>query len=130
MVFEVSNKELPRTPVTEVVLKARIKSQFEKQREEEVIRNAHERGFLRAPTANVIWDNIGEKCNLGDISYLNMSGICLHTVKTIDLCTRLRICVLNSNYISSFDSLFYCRELVYLDLHKNQVSLCLPFHLP
>lgn len=122
MVFDVSDKDLPRTAGTGAVSKTRQKSKFEKQREEEVIRNAHERGYLRAPTVNDIWNSIGEKCHLGDISYLNMSGICLHTVQTIDLCTRLRICVLHSNYISCFDSLVHCRELVYLDLHNNQVS--------
>lgn len=72
---------------------------------------------------NDIFDSIGEKCDLEDISYLNMSRICLHTVQTIDLCMRLRICVLHSNYISSFDSLSFCRDLVYLDLHNNQVFL-------
>ena len=123
MVFDVSNKDFPRTPGRGTPLKTWQKSKFEKQREEEVLRNAHERGYLRAPTLNDIWDSIGEKCDLEDISYLNMSRICLHTVQTIDLCTRLRICVLHSNYISSFDSLSFCRDLVYLDLHNNQVTL-------
>ena len=130
MVFDVSNKEFPRTPVTGAVSKMKQKSRFEKQREEEVIRNAHERGFLQAPTVNNIWDSIGEKCDLRDINYLNMSGICLHTVQTIDLCSRLRICVLHSNYISSFDSLVHCRELVYLDLHNNQVSVHVSLSFP
>jgi len=123
MAFDVSNKDFPRTPGRGAISKTWQKSKFEKQREEEVIRNAHERGYLKAPTASGIWDSIGEKCDLGEISYLNMSGICLHTVKTIDLCTRLRICVLHSNYISTFDSLACCRGLVYMDLHNNQVSL-------
>lgn len=92
-----------------------------------MIRNAHERGFLRPLTSDNIWESVGEKCHLEDISYLNVTRICLHTVKTIDLCTRLRICVLHSNYISTFDSLFYCRELVFLDLHRNQISK-LPGH--
>ena len=123
MAFDVSNKDFPRTPARGAISKTWQKSKFEKQREEEVIRNAHERGYLKAPTVSGIWNSIGEKCDLGEISYLNMSGICLHTVKTIDLCTRLRICVLHSNYISTFDSLACCRELVYMDLHNNQVSL-------
>lgn len=92
-----------------------------------MIRNAHERGFLRPLTSDSIWESVGEKCHLEDISYLNVTRICLHTVKTIDLCTRLRICVLHSNYISTFDSLLYCRELVFLDLHRNQISK-LPGH--
>ena len=123
MAFDVSNKDFPGTPGRGAISKTWQKSKFEKQREEEVIRNAHERGYLKAPTVSGIWDSIGEKCDLGEINYLNMSGICLHTVKTIDLCTRLRICVLHSNYISTFDSLASCRELVYMDLHNNQVSL-------
>lgn len=122
MAFNVSNNEFPRTPSTREASRKRQKSQFDKQREEEVIRNAHERGFLRPLTSDSIWESVGEKCHLEDISYLNVTRICLHTVKTIDLCTRLRICVLHSNYISTFDSLFYCRELVFLDLHRNQVS--------
>lgn len=123
MVFDVSNKDFPSIPGRGTSLKTWQKSKFEKQREEEVLRNAHERGYLRASTANDIFDSIGEKCDLEDISFLNMSRICLHTVQTIDLCTRLRICVLHSNYISSFDSLSFCRDLVYLDLHNNQVFL-------
>lgn len=124
MAFNVTNNEFARTPSTREAPRKRQKSQFDKQREEEVIRNAHERGFLRPLTSDSIWDSVGEKCHLEDIIYLNMTGICLHTVKTIDLCTRLRICVLHSNYISAFDSLFYCRELLFLDLHRNQVSCC------
>ena len=123
MVFDVSNKDLPRIPGRGTSSKTWQKSKFEKQREEEVLRNAHERGYLRDPTVNDIFDSFGEKCDLEDISYLNMSRICLDTVQTIDLCTRLRICVLHSNYISSFDSLSFCRNLVYLDLHNNQVFL-------
>lgn len=123
MVFDVANKEFPRTPGRGTPLKTWQKSKFEKQREEEVLRNARERGYLRAPTVNDIWDSIDEKCDIQDISYLNMSRICLHSVQTIDLCTRLRICVVHSNYISSFDSLAFCRDLVYLDLHNNQVNL-------
>ena len=119
-------REATKTPGKGSVLKKSQKSKFEKQREEEVVRNAHERGYLRTPTANDIWDSIGEKCDLNDISYLNMSRICLHTVQTIDWCTRLRICVLHSNYISSFDSLATCRDLVFLDLHNNQVSFSFP----
>jgi len=127
MAFNVSNNEFARTPSTREASRKRQKSQFDKQREEEVIRNAHERGFLRPLTSDSIWERVGEKCHLEDISYLNVTRICLHTVKTIDLCTRLRICVLHSNYISTFDSLFYCRELVFLDLHRNQISK-LPGH--
>lgn len=127
MVYDGSNKGFPKTPGKGSVLKKSQKSKFEKQREEEVVRNAHERGYLRTPTANDIWDSIGEKCDLNDISYLNMSRICLHTVQTIDWCTRLRICVLHSNYISSFDSLATCRDLVFLDLHNNQITK-LPGH--
>lgn len=126
MVYDGSNKGFPKTLGKGSVLKKSQKSKFEKQREEEVVRNAHERGYLRTPTANDIWDSIGEKCDLNDISYLNMSRICLHTVQTIDWCTRLRICVLHSNYISSFDSLATCRDLVFLDLHNNQVSFSFP----
>lgn len=127
MAFDVSNKGFPKTPLTENTSRKRQKPQFEKQREKEVTRNAYERGFLRSPTMGSIWESIGEKCDLGDINYLNMSGICLHTVQTIDLCTRLRICVLHSNYISSFDCLLNCHELVYLDLHGNQI-VKLPGH--
>lgn len=97
------------------------KSKFDKQREGEVIRNAHARGYLKAATTEAIWESIGEKCDLEDVNYLNMSRIQLHTVKSIDLCNRLKICVLHSNYLTSFDALGACRELVFLDLHSNQV---------
>lgn len=112
----VSSPERKRTP------KSTGKSKFEKQRAEDVVRNAHERGYLKAATEDAIWENIGEKCDLEDIKYLNMNDIHLHTVRSIDLCTTLRICVLSCNYITSFDALGHCRQLLFLDLHGNQVS--------
>ena len=122
MAFDVSNKEFPKFSTRVTSVKAMQKSKFEKQRQEEVIRNAQERGYLRDPTVYDVWNNIGEKCDLEDVFYLNMSRICLRTVQTIDLCTRLKICELHSNYIYSFDALVCCRELIYLDLHSNQVQ--------
>ena len=98
------------------------KSKFEKQREVEVVRNAHERGYLKSPTLESIWESIGEKCHVEEIRYLNMNRIHLHKVKSIDLCTRLKVCVLHSNYISNFEALGNCPELLCLDLHGNQVS--------
>lgn len=99
------------------------KSKFEKQRAEDIVRNAHERGYLKEATEDAIWENIGEKCDLDDIKYLNVNGIHLHTVRSIDLCKTLRICVLSCNYITNFDALGQCRQLLFLDLHGNQVSL-------
>ena len=100
------------------------KSKYEKQREIETFRNAHERGYLKSPTLESIWNNIGRKCNVEEIRYLNMNRIHLHKVKSIDLCSRLKICVLHSNYITNFEALESCPELLLLDLHGNQVSGC------
>lgn len=97
------------------------KSKYEKQREEDVVRNARERGYLKAASEDAIWENIGEKCDLADVKYLNMSAIHLHTVRPVDLCSALRICVLSNNYITNFEALGQCRQLLFLDLHDNQV---------
>lgn len=99
------------------------KSKFEKQREIEVVRNAQERGYLKSPTLESIWDSIGQRCDIDEIRYLNMNRIHLYKVKSIDLCTRLKICVLHSNYITNFEALGNCPELLLLDLHGNQVII-------
>lgn len=123
MVLDVSSNDLAKLSGRRTATKPpqAQKSKFDKQREDEVLRNARARGYLKAPTTEAIWESIGEKCDLEDVSYLNMSRIHLHTVKSIDLCVRLKICVLHSNYLTSFDALATCRELVLLDLHSNQV---------
>ena len=124
MALDVINHTFGRSPGRGAVSRtpsAPQKSKFDKQREEEVIRNAHARGYLRAATTKAIWESIGEKCELEDVNYLNMSHVQLHAVKSIDMCVRLKICVLHSNYLTSFDALEACRELVFLDLHSNQV---------
>jgi len=120
MVFD--GIDLVRTPEKRGTPKTPGKSKFEKQRAEDVVRNAHERGYLKAATEDAIWENIGEKCNLGDIRYLNMNSIHLHTVRSIDMCRTLRICVLSCNYVTCFEALGHCRQLLFLDLHGNQVN--------
>lgn len=121
MVFDI--RDLSKSQDKRGILKTPGKSKYEKQREEDVVRNARERGYLKAATEDAIWENIGEKCDLADIEYLNMSAIHLHTVQSIDLCSALRICVLSGNYITSFEALGQCRQLLFLDLHDNQVSV-------
>ena len=96
------------------------KSIYEKQREEDVYRNASEKGYLKTPTEALVLKHSKEK-SLENVYYLNLSEHQIHTIGNIDLCTRLRVCVLNSNFLTNFDGLICCRELVVLDLHKNQV---------
>ena len=98
------------------------KSVYEKQREEETIRNAMQRGYLRRMTMEFLNDNIGESgCDLSKIGYLNVTNSQLTNLGVLEMCVNLRICILPGNYITEFDALENCVNLSVMDLHGNQV---------
>jgi hypothetical protein len=97
---------------------------YEKQREEETIRNAMKRGYLRRMTVEFLNDNIGiDDRRLPYIGYLNVSSQQLSNLGALEMCVSLRICILPGNYITEFDALANCLNLWALDLHGNQVYI-------
>ena len=103
---------------------AQRKSIYDKQREEETIRNATNRGYLRRMTVEFLNDNIGiDDRDLPAVGYLNVSSQQLSSLGVLEMCVSLRICILPGNYITEFDALAGCLNLWALDLHGNQVYI-------
>lgn len=100
------------------------KSTYDKQREEETIRNATKRGYLRRMTKEFLSSNIGlGDCDLWTVGYLNVSALQLSALDALEMCVNLRICILPGNYITDFSALGNCVNLWMLDLHSNQVVI-------
>ena len=106
--------------------KAQRKSIYDQQREEETIRNATNRGYLRRMTVEFLNDNVGiDRHEMPFVGYLNVTAQQLRSLGALEICIRLRICILPGNYITEFDALGSCVNLWALDLHGNQVyTLC------
>lgn len=105
--------------------KAQRKSIYDQQREEETIRNATDRGYLRRMTVEFLSDSVGiEDRDLPFVGYLNVTAQQLSSLGALQMCVSLRICILPGNYITEFDALAGCLNLWALDLHGNQVNRC------
>ena len=97
---------------------------YDRQREEETIRNATNRGYLRRMTVEFLNDNVGlDDRDLPTVGYLNVTSQQLSNLSALEMCISLRICILPGNYIAEFDALSSCVNLWALDLHGNQVLL-------
>lgn len=72
--------------------------------------------FSRCSTAEC------EKRSLKEIDYLHLSHTHIRTLGYIQSCRHIRVCILSNNYLTRFNALANCPELVRLDLHSNQVS--------
>lgn len=102
--------------------KAQRLSVYDQQREEETIRNATNRGYLRKMTVKFLNDTAGlDVGDLPTVGYLNVSSQQLSSLGALEMCVSLRICILPDNYITEFDALARCSNLWALDLHGNQV---------
>lgn len=102
--------------------KSQRQSIYERQREEETIRNATNRGYLRRMTVEFLNNKVGlDDCDLPTVGYLNVSSQQLSSLGVLEMCISLRICILPGNYITEFDALAGCLNLYALDLHGNQV---------
>ena len=105
--------------------KAQRKSVYDQQREEETIRNATDRGYLRRMTVEFLNNSVGiEDRDLPFVGYLNITAQQLSSLGALQMCVSLRICILPGNYITEFDALAGCVNLWALDLHGNQVNRC------
>ncbi len=97
---------------------------YDRQREEEIIRNATNRGYLRRMTVEFLNENTGlDDCDLPTVGYLNITAQQLNSLGVLQMCISLRICILPGNYITEFDALASCVNLWALDLHGNQVCI-------
>lgn len=102
-------------------------NKYYKQREEEAIRQAEERGYFRVPTQSYLLEENdfrnGRKVReLGQLHLVKLVGVHLRKIGDIAYCVNLRICILNNNFLTKIDDLASCRQLVKLDLHSNQIS--------
>ncbi|XP_028407613.1 uncharacterized protein LOC114530228 [Dendronephthya gigantea] len=103
--------------------KAQRLSIYDRQREEETIRNAANRGYLRRMTVEFLNDTAGlDDRDLPTLGYLNVSSQQLSSLGALEMCISLRICILPGNYITEFDALAGCSNLWALDLHGNQIK--------
>ena len=120
MSFDIAGVLKEKTPKKK---QAQHKSIYDKQREEETVRNATNRGYLRRMTVEFLNDNIGiDDRDLPTVEYLNVSSQQLSSLCELEMCISLRICILPGNYITEFDALASCLNLWALDLHGNQIK--------
>lgn len=101
-------------------------NKYYKQREEEVIKQAEERGYFRVPTEIFLLEesdyrNGRSAKELYQLHLIKLVGVHLRKIGEICLCNNLRILILNNNFLTRIDDLQTCRQLVKLDLHSNQV---------
>jgi len=61
----------------------------------------------------------------GEVVFLDLSNKRLSDVSMVDLCERMTICNLSTNYLKNIAPLKWCVNLYYLDIHSNQIT-CLP----
>ncbi|MBN3313239.1 LRIQ3 protein, partial [Atractosteus spatula] len=59
---------------------------------------------------------------LPDVALVNLGGLKLKDLNSLDCCTSLKICIVSNNYITNIDALIHCTSLVLLDLHGNQIT--------
>lgn len=102
-------------------------SKYYKQREEEVIRQAEHQGLLRTATQEFLV----KQCGYVDGRYVKdvtkyqlvrLCGVHLRKIGDVMYCANLRVCILSNNFLTKFDGLASCKQLIKLDLHSNQLS--------
>lgn len=101
-------------------------NKYYKQREEQAIRQAEERGYFRVPTQEYLIEESKKRNDYKykDVSHLKLIKLCgvhLRKVGEISSCLYLRICIINNNFLTKIDGLMSCHHLVKLDVHSNQV---------
>ncbi|XP_023931226.1 uncharacterized protein LOC112041805 [Lingula anatina] len=112
----------------EVAPKVVQTSKYQLQREREAIREAEEHGYFFVPNKTFLLQTFCDKQDkeenkkLVRIKYIKLPGLHLRSLGDIGQCTRLRVLVLNSNFIHKLEDLAACKELIKLDLHNNQLS--------
>ena len=121
-------------------------SRYHRQREEEVIRQAEEHGYFLKPSKSFLEENFApeeertesrqsvfkslldnQKKNrdLNQVFLIKLTHSHVRGLGDIGMCNNLTICILSNNYLTRFDALQNCVNLMKLDLHSNQVSILL-----
>ncbi|XP_059143516.1 uncharacterized protein LOC131930870 [Physella acuta] len=104
----------------------KLLNKFYKQKEAEVIKQAEESGFFLNPTENVLVSYCSEQNSdekdIRKFRIVCLNGLHLRTLGDIQACNNLTICLLANNYLTKFDSLVTCTQLIKLDLHSNQLN--------
>lgn len=104
-------------------------NKYYKQREEQAIRQAEERGYFRVPTQEYLIEECQRRNryrykDVQQLKLIKLCGVHLRKVGEISSCIYLRICIINNNFLTRIDGLMSCHHLVKLDVHSNQV--CTP----
>ena len=119
-----------------------LESRYYKQREEEYIKQAEERGYFLQLSRNLIEEKFLSKNDvkktkkrisildkldpkeqdLSEIRLIKLTNARLRNVGELGLCSHLTICILSNNYITHIEGLAPCVNLIKLDLHSNQVQ--------
>ncbi|XP_072015382.1 uncharacterized protein [Amphiura filiformis] len=106
----------------------KLRAIMEKERNQEFMRLAEEKGYLQTPSKDAILQKSRTKSGrrkaskLAHVGLLNMTALKLMDLGEVGACSRLKVCIMPGNYLTTFDVLANCRELVKLDLHSNQIS--------
>ncbi|KAK7504361.1 hypothetical protein BaRGS_00004227 [Batillaria attramentaria] len=101
-------------------------SKYYKQREQEAIKQAEERGYFLVPSMEYLLKNMGPYSGTSKeitrVFLVRLVGVHLRKLGDISLCTSLQICNLSNNFLTKIDALCTCQQLVKLDLHGNQLT--------
>ncbi|GCB76352.1 hypothetical protein scyTo_0020464, partial [Scyliorhinus torazame] len=86
-----------------------------------------DRSHLVSPSKSLIvscgeMDSTFKKKKLEEIVAVNLSEQFLKNLGSLPNCSALKICHLARNYITKFDALINCPNLIKLDLHGNHIS--------
>ncbi|XP_071948102.1 uncharacterized protein [Antedon mediterranea] len=102
----------------------RLSALLKKERNEGFLRQAEAEGYIVSPNRQYLESRYcpvkGD--SLANVQVIKLVGVHLRDVGQIHLCERLTICSLANNYITSIDCLAYCKALVKLDVHSNQIT--------
>ena len=98
------------------------------QQPTDLLQIAQNEGFLHALTEDELTENSQDAKNKkpsypGNASLLSLASRRLQDISLLDLCERLEICILSNNFIDNIEALKWCRNLLCLDVHSNQVQL-------
>ncbi|KAK3088682.1 hypothetical protein FSP39_022332 [Pinctada imbricata] len=104
-----------------------LMNKYYKQREEQAIKQAEERGYFKVPSQEYLlkesaYRNGRNVKEVGKLKLIKLCGVHLRKVGDIAFCYNLQICILNNNFLTKIDGLMTCHQLVRLDLHSNQLS--------
>ncbi len=121
---------------------ASTQSRYYQQREAEVIRQAEEHGYFLKPSRSFLEENFAPEedpgsgqslfrsilddnkktRDLNQVFLIKLVDSHIRGLADIGMCNNLTICILSNNYLTRFDVLTNCVNLMKLDVHSNQVN--------